>query len=224
MVHGVELYNNSGGLSVSSQYRSPGLVAQGTVTTTALGSPWLAPSQFSISYTRASLDEAVFCAIRPGDFAMLIGSSGEGSLTLSWTYYSNQAVGTTVSYYIFSTGASIPTDTYGIEVYDAAGARTFSSAMKPLRLRDSLTTGVSIFGTTDFVYDTSRLYATVLYRWSNVARYVVMSNTSFMSGGGVMGITGGFRAGQVEYVDLPGDETPYDYPNMPVLVLDVTNY
>lgn len=224
MAFGLEFINDAGSLCISESYKNPVLVASGTATT-VVQSLWEPPSQFTITYVRSSLTEIPILAIRPTDMTMLVGIGDTASLTWTWTFYSNQAVGTSVPYWIFSNQATITADPWGLEVFNSSGARVFSSAMKPLRIKTRVAFTVTTFSSTDYTYDTGRTYAAVLTQWADDAgRYFAMGDYTDFHAGGVMGISNGIRAGGVYYAQSSGDQRGGTWTSMPFLVADVTNY
>lgn len=223
MAFGLEFINDAGSMCISENYKNPIVVASGSATTVS-ASPFAATSKFTVTYTRSSLDEAVICAIRPTAMTMLIGVGSPNSLTWTWEFFSTHAIGATVPYWIFSNKAAVPADTFGLEVFDASGARVFSSNSKPLRLRDKVSHTLSAGSTTDRFYNTGRTYAMAMPKWTDYGNYNIMENTTAMFGGGVMGITDGFRAGGCFYNTVSGDNSGNPWNVMDILVVDVTGY
>lgn len=223
MAFGLEFINDAGSLCISESYKNPVLVVSGNATTVA-ETVLLTASKFTVSYTRSSYDEIAMLAVRPAGAAMLVGITDPANLTWQWTFYSEEAVGVTVPYWIFSNKATITADAFGLEVFNASGSRVFSSAMKPLRIRNVVNWNVSSFGTTDYTYETGRTYAAILTQWSNDGQYFIMSNYTDMYAGGVTGIANGIRASGVYYSQVTGDDSNNPWNTMPMIIVDVTNY
>lgn len=57
------------------------------------------------------------------------------------TFTSNAPVGTAFTYYLFDYSPALPSSTYGIELYNASGQRTYSSNFFPMQVLDILTSG-----------------------------------------------------------------------------------
>ncbi len=226
MPAGITCWNDSGAVQITDARQNPVVVASGNMTTatnTLSGLP-LPTSMASVSYTRASTDAWPIVAIRPTAQTMFYGVDTSGGLTWKWEFASNQAVGTSIPYWIFDRKATIGASQL-FEIYDTAGTRTFSMAEKWLRITDIISGDMGVAAETeDFTYVSGRTYAAAFARWSESARYRVRDDETDIYGLGVHGITNGIRTSAVAMSTVAGDATPSPFLERQLLIMDVTNY
>lgn len=226
MPAGITSWSDAGSVQITDARQNPVVVASGnmtTVTNTKSGAP-LPTSMASITYTRPSTDSYPIVAIRPSAQTMFYGIDTTGGLTWKWEYLSNQAVGTSIPYWIFDRKSTIASSQL-FEIYDSAGTRTFSLAEKWLRMRAIISGDMDVAAwTEDHTYDTGRTYAAAFCRWSESARYRVRDDETDIYGLGIHGITNGVRSSAVPIYTAAGDATPSPFLLRQVLVMDVTNY
>lgn len=223
MAYGIQLLGGSSQYAITDSYKNPQLALKSTATTVTEPT-WDNASRLSITYTRTSTSDSVLCFLgNTTGLTGFIGTSESGN-DVTWTYFTDMAVGTVIDYYIFSDAVTPAADTYGIHIYNAAGTRTFSSAGKPLRLT-SVSTRTIAWGTSvNLTYTTGRNYAVAQVGYADATRYVIMGDVTWVFVGGCKVITDGINIGTIQYATSAGDGTGFDYNIMRYLVCDVTGY
>jgi hypothetical protein len=140
MAVGLEIYDASGVLQVSSTMFGFFCRKSGTVTSTARVNGNTNPSSLSISITGYTRPIIAFQTTATVAFSGLSGST--------MTFASSAAIGTVVQYYIFDISSAMTSAPgAGLQVYDATGNLVFTSAQYPMQIlaRITTTTGTVTF-------------------------------------------------------------------------------
>lgn len=157
MAYGIEFYNNTGKLQISSDANNFYMVEKGTVTT-AGGSLF-----FNITPTVAYEAIAVVPAAAEGILPKSIFSSVQAANTAAGFRKSNTSVNT-ISWYAFRSYSSLTkaTSGYGMEVYDTDGTTVRFSSLYPKIMKGIKIPVPDATGTTTTV-DPSKVYAFLQY-------------------------------------------------------------
>lgn len=130
MAYGLQVYNDSGYLQIDGENPNIGLAAKGTITATVLE-----PNGYIWSYN-LTVSSLTFPMLALSGAAFINSVTNTGS-TYTWTIYSYTA---TFQYFVFDTSVGIPVASgYGMNVYNAAGTRVYTTNVKPLRVLGRIT-------------------------------------------------------------------------------------
>ena len=123
-------------------------------------------------------------------------------------------MGTQAKYLIFDNPPAAST-TFGFQVFDANGNKTFDASMRYLRVVDMQLNAVG-----PFTYDASKQYAVCHLRFG----FRVWNQTGFnqVQGSTVSGGTIGFS--YLAVATVPGSPAQLNQMTPSILVLDITNY
>jgi hypothetical protein len=138
MSYGMEIYASDGTLQANSEMLCWFCRKSGTGTTLVkgLGLGNTTPSRIEVDVT--GMTNPVV-AIRMNGYTVA-RAGGYGIFT------SDAPVGTSYTYYIFDYSASLPASTgYGLEIFNAAGQRTFNSSYFPMQVLNILTGSSNTF-------------------------------------------------------------------------------
>lgn len=128
MSFGMEIYSSSGVLQADCNligYFCRRSVTINTVTT--VGS-WTAPSSLVVPISGMGYTYPVV-AVSSGSYLAKFGSNTNGD----YVFQCSGSPGTSVKCYIFDWAPNIPASTFGIELFNASGQRTFSSNHFPMQ-------------------------------------------------------------------------------------------
>lgn len=130
MAFGMEIFDASGVLQANCELLSYFCRRSGTGTTvSAAGIGNTVPSKGVIPVAGAGYSYPLIAVRCPG-YTVARVSNGSGS---DMTFACSAPVGTSFTYYIFDYSPAIPASSFGIELYNSAGQRTFSSNYFPLQ-------------------------------------------------------------------------------------------
>ena len=142
MAFGMELYAADGTLQADCNLlgyfcRKSG---SGTVTSTAsapLTYGNTVPATITVPISGMGYTYPIVAISCPG-YQVARGMNAYGG---DYRYATDAPVGTAFTYYVFEYSAALPASSYGIELYNVSGQRTFSSNYHPLQVLNILTSG-----------------------------------------------------------------------------------
>lgn len=232
MTEGVEIFTDTGEVILDHNLKNLFVRAQGTETSVTNTASQFGGSMVDISYT-GSASSLPLCAPYLTTTGVMLWQTNRVGNTWTWTYIVDGAVGTDVDYYIFDQPpASIPAA--GLEVYNAAGALTFASYAKPLRIYSvEYDTIVGLGYANSWSYIAGRKYAPIIGRFAT-AKVVGLGSGGFgtqaMHAYGVMlrgGITSILAYGFNHSTGINGTYTSADEEfegDYQMLAVDLTDY
>lgn len=138
MAFGMEIYDASGVLQADCNLLSYFCRKSGTGTTVAAtGVGNTVPSKGVIPAAGAGYSYPLIAVSCAGYTVARVGNSISGDITFACS----APTGTSFTYYIFDYSPALPASSFGIELYNASGQRTFSSNYFPMQAVNVLTSG-----------------------------------------------------------------------------------
>lgn len=223
MPAGLDITNDSGTYSVSSNIRNPVLVGKSTVTSTSPGTAML-NSQFSISYDTAGL-APIIGIIPSASYDTALWTMTSSGTTYTYVYVTTAPVGTVFQYYIFDNQPA-PTDNFGLELYDEFSRRIYHTQYNPLRIRHAYVGNGSTV-----TFESGRTYAVAIGRhpYNRTVTYIPQTDryNASVRIGVVRAVTNGIQSSMIVRQNTPNLITnPGELQSTTayILVLDVTGY
>jgi hypothetical protein len=167
MTAGFESINDAGTYQITDSYPNVQFKSKATVTMSSTTYVTGGPSFGDISfyYYDVVVTGAIYpvVALASTDFVSLTKLTISGT---TWTYRIASAVAATITYYVFDRAPT--TANYGLEIYDASGNLTFSSASKNMDMKSYLSSftyytpsGAAAYYASDITMTSGRTYAIV---------------------------------------------------------------
>lgn len=231
----VRFKTTAGSIQIDNTYKNLCVRYSGSATTAAAGTNYVA-SKATITVTATN----PIIAVRSTSYYLcLYGQTDNGDGTWTFDIRSDGAAGTSFDYWIFD-NPQTPSSNVGLTIKDAAGAVTFWSGWKQLRVRAMQATPGS---STNYTYDSGRNYAII---FGNMAGYYQRSHSDTTGPGGQPGfirtinlwavggkaISNGINLAPgmsiydqlIVFTNTNSGDVDRAAPGSPVLVVDVTDY
>ena len=212
MPAGLQILNADGvTVQIDDTYDNLAVIAMGTKTTdtaTAAG------GNSSVTFTKSGLKNPLIAVA--GTNAQVAVCWLQDAATNTWAFNITVAggVGTLAKYLIFDSPPAT-TSTFGFQVFDANGNKTFDASMRYLRVVDMQLNAVG-----PFTYDATKTYAVCHLRFG----FRVWNQTGFNQIQGTT-VNGGTVALSYLVVNtVPGSPAQLNESTPSVLILDITNF
>lgn len=131
MVYGLQVWGDTGAVQIDQDYLGLGMTSKGSLSMTL--DPTSHPQPMRIATLTVTGNFPVVAFASAIDTALYrVVNSGS-----SWTFYFRAQTGAdfTLNYWVFDDPSLVTiTDTYGLEVFTASGARAYHSGQKPIRV------------------------------------------------------------------------------------------
>lgn len=138
MAFGMEIYDSSGVLQADCNLLSYFCRKSGTGTTVAsTGIGNTVPSKGVVPTAGLGYTYPLVAIVCSGYSVARVGNTSSTDMTFACS----APTGTAFSYYIFDYSPALPASSFGIELYNASGQRTFSSNYFPMQALSVLTSG-----------------------------------------------------------------------------------
>ncbi len=142
MAMGMEIYASDGTLQANAEMLSYYCRKSGTGTVQSTASAPLTygntvPATMTVPVSGLGYTYPLVAVSCSGYYV----ARGMNALGGDFRFATDAPAGTSFSYYIFDYSPALPASSFGIELYNASGQRTFSSNYHPMQVLDVLTTG-----------------------------------------------------------------------------------
>jgi hypothetical protein len=162
---GLKVYNESGDLQIDGEYRNHHFKSKGTLTVDGLTGSNVGATRKEIAFTNCVAPVLAIRSVNSGFICNYLVASIVGT---TWTFrlignYNTGSGSRDVEYWLFDNINSPSSETWGLRVWDAAGALVYDSGFPPLISVDFLENLTYSPGTgVNEIYISGRKYAAIM--------------------------------------------------------------